>query len=246
VIYGSSNFNLADALLCAEVSALAYDSSTIESALAHVLIQEFPNRRIVAFRGTNNPMDWLTDARVKFATPFPQTPTLKAHSGFLASMLSVSEPLIEQLKSLPPKPIIITGHSKGAAEARLFAWMHSLPNVAAIYTFGEPRSLNRNASVDCDSIYSEISFRIVHEEDFVARVPWMWGRYRHTTQEIFISSLGGYVENPSLIFKLGSDAYGLFRAWRATKVIGLCDDALRDHFIANYLGAIITLSGVSA
>jgi hypothetical protein len=245
-----SAFSLRDALACAEASALAYDSATIESALAHVLIQELPDRRIVAFRGTHNPLDWLTDAKIKFAE-FPPGSGLYVHSGFLESMLSVRDELINELKALPPKPTIITGHSKGAAEARLFVCGHSMPNLIPSHTFGEPRSLSRKAAILADD-YPETGFRWVHEEDCIARAPWLLGRYRHTAQQAFLPSIGsGYILNPPLITLLASDAFGLWAAYRARNVIGLCDDALRDHFIANYLGAIRalspqTLSGVSA
>lgn len=246
-----SAFSLRDAQACAEASRLVYDSWTVQSPLAHVLIQELPDVRLVVFQGTKNPMDWLTDAKIKFAE-FPPGSGLYVHSGFLESMLSVRDGLVNELKALPPKRTIVGGHSKGGAEARLFCYGHALPNIAAVHTFGEPRSLSRAAALAHDKEYREISFRWVHEEDCVARAPWLLGRYRHAGQLAFMPSIGsGYVINPPLVTVFASDVFGLWEAYRLKNVIGLCDDALRDHFIANYCAAICaiapppgTLSGV--
>lgn len=247
------NFDLNLAKASAEAASQAYVSATVNSGLAHVLIVELPNVRLGMFRGTYCPLDWFTDAKVRFVE-YPKGSGLMVHSGFNESMLSVRDGLMSTLKALPPKPTIIGGHSKGAGEARQLVSGLTPADIAAIdyvgsYTQGEPRSLSRPAALAYDLRFRETTFRLVHEEDFVARIPWMLGKYRHAGQEVLLSSFGACEVNPSTLALLLSDGFGLFKAWQAGKAIGLTDEALKDHYIANYIAALNavplgTISGV--
>lgn len=226
---------------CAHFAALSYDEATIESDLAHVLISECENYRLVNFRGTKNPLDWFTDAKIRLVE-YPKGSGLYVHAGFNESMLSVREPLIEKLRSLPRRRTLIGGHSKGAGESRqLILGLDPKEELeigySGSFTFGEPRSLGRKAALAYDARHRKDTIRVVHQEDFIARVPWLCGRYRHTGHEILLSSFGGCVIDPDLMMLLGSNVWGMFKAWEHRRALGLISEPLRDHFIANYIAS---------
>jgi hypothetical protein len=242
----TTTFSLQRAAESANASFLAYGPVTVESDLAHVLIVEHEDYRLAHFRGTKNPLDWFTDAKVRFVE-YPKGSGLYVHSGFNESMLSVRGKLMDKLASLPPKPTSIGGHSKGAGESRQFISGLTDDEKSAIgfcdsYTFGEPRSLGRRAAIAYDQKYRDVTFRMVHLEDFVAHIPWLLGRYRHAGQTILLSSFGAMLTNPPVWLRLASDGYGLFKSWQTKRAIGLLAEPLQDHFIVNYCDAIQKLT----
>jgi hypothetical protein len=235
-------FSISLAAECAQAAELSYDYATIESDLAHVLIVESDDFRLVNFRGTNNPLDWFTDAKIRFVE-YPKGSGLYVHAGFNESMLSVRERVLDRLRSLPNRQTIIGGHSKGAGEARQLIFGLDQKTEDEIgycgsYAFGEPRSLGRKAALAYDQRHREDTVRLVHEEDFVARIPWLCGQYRHAGHEALLSSLGGCVVDPSPLALICSNSWGMFKAWEHRRTIGLIAEPLKDHFIANYRAAL--------
>ena len=106
------------------------------------------------------------------------------------------------------KNIFFCGHSLGGALAMLAAarWAarsgagNSAANCGSltsassveppraatwVYSFGQPRVGNRAWACWYDRQLRQRSFRVVHAEDVVARVPWLLGMYRHAGRKFF-------------------------------------------------------------
>lgn len=97
---------------------------------------------VIAFRGTQSEADWIADARIR-QRPYPYNQQAGlVHEGFLAVYESCRDEIFETYKSLPTKPIYITGHSLGGALAALHALdvatNASFPEVT-MYNYGAPR-----------------------------------------------------------------------------------------------------------
>ena len=141
---------------------------------------------VVAFRGTADLRNWLTDLDARFKADF----CCRVHAGFSAALDGVQGRLLEAISDTP-KRVWLTGHSLGGALAMLFAWRIAnlkseiLDSVAGIYTFGQPR-VGDGGFRDCyDALLKERTFRVVDGEDFITRIPWLLGAYRHCGHEVF-------------------------------------------------------------
>jgi Lipase (class 3) len=127
----------------------------------------------VAFRGTQNPEDWLSDFRCE-----PDVDGV--HGGIAAVYDSLQASMVEAISSLsafPPLPIEYTGHSLGGALATIAA--ASTPGSTSI-TFAAPRVFTaaRAKSLPVDGI------RIVNERDIVPHLPGRMGiwSFEHRAQ----------------------------------------------------------------
>src|ERR1700690_2174306 len=100
------------ARMCVNACVRSYQSQTFGSELAHVLVEHSEGPPIIAFRGSADVRDWLTDFRVGFCfTQFG-----RVHRGFWESTSSVLQEILKLDQRAKPEPVILTGHSKGAAE----------------------------------------------------------------------------------------------------------------------------------
>jgi hypothetical protein len=208
----------------------------------------------VAFRGSSCLRDWIQDFKARQEQPKVELLQdyagvfAEIHQGFEQDVESIREDLLAAIRSLGAPaptpaagsgravpesgvPIFVTGHSKGAAEAVLFALelqRQKFP-IAGVYTFGQPRVGNRAfANLYNQTLYEE-TFRVVNQNDIVPRVPGLLMGYKHCGQEIFLPVGGGWDENPSLFTTLFSDALGLWGAYRHKT-----DVLVADHNIFAY------------
>ncbi|KAL4240038.1 hypothetical protein ACF0H5_000833 [Mactra antiquata] len=79
------------------------------------------------------------------------------------------------LKEYPDYSVTVTGHSLGGAIASLTAVSFVYDNIIskdkmALYTFGMPRVGDKTSAISYDNIVKS-SWRVVHSNDYVARVP---------------------------------------------------------------------------
>src|SRR5208283_3131333 len=131
----------------------------------------------------------------------------EVHEGFQQALDSIwpalEDGLNRRLAIAPALRLWLTGHSLGAALARLCAWRISnlkseISNLkfeisnalAGVYTFGEPRVGNAAFRDEYDFWLRAKTFRVVDGEDFITRIPWLLGAYRHSGTEVFYSALG--------------------------------------------------------
>ncbi len=249
--------------ICAEAAARAYREATFESAFAHVLVipatEAVPT--IIAFRGSADVRAWLIDAEIRRV----YTQFGRVHEGFWHSTQSVMDFLLkmdaryipgpeipphpgplpeERERRQQPSPIVVTGHSKGGAEAKICARLLAAAGrpVSAVVTFGAPRIGDaqwragyQSQTSNCASpignrlALGEITQRWVNEEDIVARLPaWLTG-YRHAGREYFISAFGGVQINPPLLMLAASDLWGTFWGYKRGTI-----EQAADHPISRY------------
>lgn len=105
---------------------------------------------VIAFQGSASVEDWLRDfdAFVVDAHTLNHRDLGLLHAGFFGD---VAEIFGDVLKGLPGDPIAVTGHSKGAAEALIFAAMLTAATdrvIAKVSTFGTPRPGRLNNLLD--------------------------------------------------------------------------------------------------
>jgi len=99
-----------------------------------------------------------------------------------------------------------------------------------LYTFGQPRAGNAAWARWYDAQLRSRTFRIVHAQDVVARMPWLLGRFRHAGTEIFFDALGVMHQDWPWWAKAPSDAAGLWLEWKRGKIA-----LLGDHHVSTYV-----------
>lgn len=96
-------------------------------------LKKLPGYDVIVFRGSITLQDWINDIR---AVPIP-TKIGFVHHGFYSDM----EKMWSEAKSIITQPVIVTGHSLGAARADILAGLMTLdgkPPVLRV-VFGEPK-----------------------------------------------------------------------------------------------------------
>lgn len=148
-----------------DVCQKTYDEpATIDTGSVHVRIETVGEFKVIAFRGTANTLDWLRNASV---VPANTSLLGRVHSGFFDGMMSVWPRIPADGK------IVITGHSKGGAEAKLLAAMFAAGGrpPAKLTTFGAPRVcwFNNSRTADLLKTIDGVDYR--NADDPVPNVP---------------------------------------------------------------------------
>lgn len=180
----------------------------------------------LAFQGTNDIKDFLTDGKADFATPVTLARTWPPiHDGFWCAFWACSEALFPLLPTT--KPIRVTGHSLGAAMAKLAArYLADRGHIIeCLYTFGCPHV----GGVQWVNFYGQKeipTFDFIHGRDGIPFMP-PWGL--PTNDPIFLDLRGLIVQKrigPSWLNPLR-----LAKAW------------VIDHSIDLYLVCMDKLAG---
>ena len=157
--------NLGIARVCAALSAIAYSDvslddlrlqrlniswvKVIEVGASYVFLAWDRRRMFVAFRGTDDLKDLFWDLRF-IKRDFPGGG--RVHRGFFAAYDKVRAPLLDELGGLVTRvPIIVTGHSLGAAMAQMLTAELCSPLLEncsphppqEVHLFGSPRAGNK-------------------------------------------------------------------------------------------------------
>jgi hypothetical protein len=141
------------------------------------IIGERANAVILAFAGTD-PGAWETVATDAGAARDDQT---DVHKGFQAALAPVAQFVsgAANLSNRTQRPLFIAGHSLGAALGILAASGLSDQAPRAIYGFGTPRPGGAAFQARYNSRFGDVTYRLVHGRDLVARVPMSFLGYRH-------------------------------------------------------------------
>jgi len=157
-------------LACARMLARSYTAKQhIAISTIEIRFGEIDGKRVAAIRGSESMGDWARNLRVAPT----RSRILKAwvHNGFLTSALAVKDAMLKEIKKNGPFHII-TGHSKGAAEAVLLSALLKKWGYAPIemIAFAEPRTFCRwSSSTEC---LTEISTsKYVIDGDWVPEIP---------------------------------------------------------------------------
>lgn len=253
-------FDLDNALFCARMSALAYPEKGEGEAnyrervghyftrIAHpaCTVRHFAcaatntqgfvaastTALVVAFRGSREPADFITDARIHKT----ECTWGHVHQGFHAAWESVEVEVIHAVQSLRTRltqPVFIAGHSLGGALAMLAA-----PAIARIsdapprvYTYGQPRVGDAAFAYEYDTLLLDTTFRFVNNEDPVPRLPCFLHNFKHAGHELFNNHCGCLTVDPPLWRKLVNDAVGIVSDWRRGRLALLPDHSIQ-HYIA--------------
>jgi len=151
----------------------------------------------VAFKGTGNLYDLLTDMRFdRFVIR-----DMMVHRGICMGVNEIASDLIKcinkMLEDNPQRKIFITGHSLGGGLATLFAAKYTMsPETAkpealeGVYTFAAPRVGDRAFAVAYNAKLKEKTFRIVNYRDFIPTLP-PFG-YKHVGIKVYIDINGNF------------------------------------------------------
>jgi predicted lipase len=192
-----------------------------------------PEAIFIVFRGTSYE-DFLTD--LKFRKE--ETDFGRVHRGFHDYVLKTQFQVISILYQWDPrmkKPVIMTGHSLGAAAAVIEAcYLNELGfDIAGIYTFGEPRIGNSRFARFVDDAFDGKHFRHVNGLDGVPMIPPIHWGYRHCGQRFYFSTFKQrLIRNAPLCQVIMERLPILLRRpwkWSTYKII--------DHAVQGYVGA---------
>ena len=169
---------------------------------------------VLAFRGTANPKDWMTNlnaAPARFSWFFEGAREVgEVHSGFTLAVRHSWDAIIDAvnqvMRPLPAPPELggsstsaqptlwLTGHSLGGALAVLCGAAFSMTNkirlVNGVYTFGQPRVGLFNFCNNYNQLLRNSTFRFVNREDLVPRVPFRGWDYADVGNMIHFDSTG--------------------------------------------------------
>lgn len=187
---------------------------------------------VIAFRGTENIRDWMTDAKIHYVN-VPHHG--KVHHGFNDALDSVWPEVIKTLERVHvyAQSLWITGHSLGGALAALAAARLSLDEhkpINGIYTFGQPRVGDRQFSREIDNELKPRYFRFVNNNDIVTRIPTRLGTYNHAGSVRFFDSAGTLHDDMSYWYAFLESIKGSLE-----DKLDLIPAFAENHFIARYI-----------
>lgn len=212
------------------ISVHGADHDTAQAALI-----EHHDFLCMAFRGTNELGDWLDNLNA-----FPRDELFgRFHTGFWQSVSDVWHPIhqrYQELRDTDKRPLFITGHSLGGAMATIAAarLVHRDQPFTAVYTFGQPRCMNRGAAMFFNAEAGRRFYRFQNNEDIVTRVPSRVMGYSHVGQCLYIDEDTTIHDEPGFWYRFLDVVEGAVETMRKTGSVG----AISDHNMDRYLAAI--------
>ncbi|HJW86670.1 MAG TPA: lipase family protein [Candidatus Brocadiaceae bacterium] len=207
------NYSKKNAFWLGKASQIAYKSSNeAKSETASWGLNEFVyfdyrdtqgflagNKEVlfIAFRGTKDLRDWMTDLDVGLVGG----PGGKVHEGFLNALGYVWRDIWQYVQAQRQRRSLwVTGHSLGAALATLAVAKLRLEKdeaVNGLYTFGQPRTGDREFAKNFDADFLDQTFRYVNNNDIVTRVPFRTMNYSHVGTFKYFDENGDQRDNIS-------------------------------------------------
>lgn len=195
---------------------------------------------IVSFRGTEPDAlkDWRTDARIKKVIWQQGNRLGEVHRGFYKALASVWPQVEAQIIQLRNnnQSIWFTGHSLGGALATLAVatvlFQSSINGFSGLYTYGQPRIFDHELAKHFNKYVGKQAFRMVNNNDVVARVPPQVFGYSH------IGTLK-YFDHDGKLHSDGQLSWWA-RFWdriegRIEDLLDLSPDGIGDHDMSEYI-----------
>ena len=232
---------------CAEFARLAYcaDREVVESSLGRIgfslidafechgtagLVARGPAFSVLCFRGSDNVRSWITNLD---ALPAPWRGGGEVHRGFAAA-LDVVWPAVAAALRQAAAPLVMTGHSLGAALATLAASLH--PD-AGLVTFGSPRVGDAAFGAAIEHRPAE-SRRYVNNRDLVCRLPSARLGYRHVGTPYLIDADGRVLQRTPEDEGFAALLSSALEAGQLAGPHGMLPRELTDHSPINYVAAL--------
>ena len=223
-----AGFSLGQAWVFGVMAANAYDPiiarpdrSIIETEITdartdtRVVVTQYPDSIVLAFRGTVDMVNWLVNLDVVKRGLDSQ---IKIHDGFLCAVNRLLPRIIDLLMADLSatgafKPIQICGHSLGGAMASLAAFFLQRKGfpVESVHTFASPRVGNTAWRTAFNAVLGYCTWRIAAAGDLVPLIPGVLDGYRHVGQEIYLAD-GKIWSNPNHTFEIMRDSWRALRA----------------------------------
>eukprot|EP00835_Amoeboradix_gromovi_P006918 NODE_943_length_2861_cov_0.133961.p1 type:complete len:279 gc:universal NODE_943_length_2861_cov_0.133961:1303-2139(+) len=161
----------------------------IQKGTITAVVMKNATNLFVVFEGSREAMDWIIDTRV-LLVGCPKISDVntnaKVHQGFYNSYLSVRSKIWGIINRLNLE-VIALGHSMGGSLASILALDVSNNSSVKLVTAESPRTGNQ-AFVDLLESRVDYVYRITNENDLVPFLPALALGYRHTKNEIWITS----------------------------------------------------------
>ena len=202
---------------------------------AQAMLVEHKEFLCMVFRGTDESADWLDNINA-FST---DALFGSFHRGFWKSVEDVWGKInkkYEELRKDKKRPLFITGHSLGGAMATIAAarLIHEDRPFISVYTFGQPRSMNRNAARIFNTEAGRRCYRFQNNEDMVTRTPARFMGYSHVGNCLYIDEKGTIHRDPGFWFKFVDTVEGAIDSLKDPKLIM----GMSDHNMKNYMHAV--------
>ncbi len=188
---------------------------------------------ITAFRGTEPTQlkDWMTDVDIALVDGLGG----KVHEGFNRALSYVYQDIRNTIAEWQRngQSLWFTGHSLGAALATLavakLRYEEDKP-VYGLYTFGQPRTGDRNFERTFNQDFKPRAFRFVNNNDVVPRVPPRELGYSHVGTFLYFDADGKLHSDISWWYRLLDSIKGNIEDFLKPGT-----DGIRDHAMNNYL-----------
>jgi Lipase (class 3) len=210
------------ALTLAEISGFAYSDAQLQGAQlralgatdvrpivngsSHGVVASNDKVVVVAFRGTKDPVDWLTDANIIGK----RVAEGRMHGGFYDATNAIFDRAYDEAvrQGAKHKVVWITGHSLGGAMAMAFAYRAFTDKnlePAGIITFGQPLTVTTPLAQFMLDTFKSRYMRFVNNRDPVTRlVP----AFRHAGARIHLTEDDYTFRQPMIAFSAPADAKG--------------------------------------
>ncbi len=200
-----------------------------------VLVSDALALTIVAYRGTDEPSDWITNLSAILSH---WKPGGYAHRGFKRAWYSIAPDLARTLAPLPRRRLVC-GHSLGGALAVLEA---SQRGASAVYTFGAPRPGTAGLHATLDGIPT---IRVVNDQDIVPELPTAGPPFffEHRGQRVLLDAAGAMSETPRSLSERARAVIAHLSDHRAWPDLAANAPAiLSDHAPINYSAKLLRLA----
>jgi triacylglycerol lipase len=201
----------------------------IDECDTQAIVMSDENKMIISIRGTDSLADAMTDINVSLV----QGPGGRVHEGFNIATAHIWKDIMRLIKTRGNRSLWLTGHSLGAGIAAIIAAklvdQYDEP-INGIYTFGMPRTGDKDFAREYNSALGDRTFRFVNNNDIVTRTPFRSMGYRHVGQFMYFDENGNFREDIGWWEKLVDRIHG-----RIDDIFERGTDGVKDHSMGDYL-----------